>query len=206
MSRTTPTNANWQDVYIVAQWKGGPSFSNHNGLFGGTASAGADNGNSDSPGTNLGSGWFDNFYLNGSASTTSGVINTMSSPFFASISKDSAVSATGYKVGFDRGYSGRGWNGLIAEVLAFNSKLSDSDRQKIEAYLAYKWGINGNLPSTHPYVASMPGSIENVSLGQTTMGLDRTDSIHNLQYSCAGNQFCRFTTFRLGILHHQCSA
>jgi hypothetical protein len=171
MSRTTPTNANWQDVYIVAQWNGGSSFSNHNGLFGGTASKGL-LGNSDSPGTSVNAnGWFDNFYLNGSASSTSGVINTMSSAFIASISKDSAVSATGYKVGFDREYSGRGWDGLIAEVLAFNSKLSDADRQKIEGYLANKWGINGNLPSTHPYVASMPGSFGNVNLGQTTMGL-----------------------------------
>ena len=123
MSRTTPTNANWQDVYVVAQWDGGATFSNHNGLFGGTGSAGL-LGNTDSPGTNLGSGWFDNFYLNGSASTTTGVINTMSSPFIASISKDSAVSVTGYKVGFDRGYPNRGWDGLIAEVLAFDTKLS----------------------------------------------------------------------------------
>jgi hypothetical protein len=171
MSRTTPTNANWQDVYIVAQWNGGSSFSNHNGLFGGTTTKGL-RGNSDYTGTSVkADGWFDNFYLNGSASSTSGVINTMSSAFIASISKDSAVSATGYKVGFDRGSSGSGWDGLIAEVLAFNTKLSDADRQKIEAYLAYKWGINGKLPSTHPYVASMPGSFENVSLGQTTMGL-----------------------------------
>jgi hypothetical protein len=145
MSRTTPTNANWQDVYIVAQWDGGATFSNHNGLFGGTSSKGL-LGNSDSPGTSVkADGWFDNFYLNGSASSTSGVINTMSSAFIASISKDSAVSATGYKVGFDRGSSGSGWDGLIAEVLAFNTKLSDSDRKKVQTYLSQKWNIS--IPS-----------------------------------------------------------
>ena len=85
--------------------------------------------------------------------------------------KNSAVSMVGYQVGADRTNGGREWKGTFGEILAFNSKLSDADRQKIEGYLANKWGINGNLPSTHPYVASMPGYFGNVSLGQTTMGL-----------------------------------
>ena len=149
-----PTNANWQDVYIVAQWDGGPTFSNHNGLFGGTASGDSGlHGNSDSPGTNLGSGWFDNFYLNGSASTTTtGVINTMSSPFTASISKDSAVSATGYKVGFDRVWSGR--MTVDCRSTAFNTKLSDLDRKKVQTYLSQKWNISIPSESTNLLVQS----------------------------------------------------
>jgi hypothetical protein len=149
MNRSTPTSANWLDVYVVAKWNGGTSFSNHNGLFGGTASGdGGLLGNSDSPGTGIASGWFDNFYLNGSVSSTSGVINSMSSAFIASISKDSAVSVTGYQVGFDRVWPNRGWDGVIAEVLAFGTKLSVSERQKIEGYLAHKWGVSVESPNT----------------------------------------------------------
>jgi len=36
--------------------------------------------------------------------------------------------------------------------------LSDSDRQKMEGYLAHKWTLAGNLPSGHPYKTQPPGS------------------------------------------------
>ena len=29
-------------------------------------------------------------------------------------------------------------------------------RQKVEGYLAHKWGVAGNLPANHPYKASAP--------------------------------------------------
>jgi hypothetical protein len=174
MKRTTPSGANWQDVYVVGQWTGGATFDNVPGIFGGTTSAGSDNGVVG--GNNGGAGlwisnWTNNFYLNGTSNNGSSVVSSMSSPFLISFSKNSAVSINGYQVGADRTNNGREWKGTFGEVLAFNSKLSDADRQKIEGYLANKWGINGNLPSTHPYVASMPGSFGNVNLGQTTMGL-----------------------------------
>ena len=108
--KTTPSNANSQDVYIVADpWDGGSAFSNHNGLFGGTTSSESGlHGNSDSPGNSIGSGWFNQFYLNGSVSTGSGVLTDMNLGFIASIAKDSPHSITGYKVGFDRVWGGHG--------------------------------------------------------------------------------------------------
>lgn len=47
-------------------------------------------------------------------------------------------------------------NGFIAEVVIVDSAVSDSDRQKIEGYLAHKWGLAGNLPVDHPYKTSAP--------------------------------------------------
>lgn len=41
--------------------------------------------------------------------------------------------------------------GTIAEVVLFAGILSDSDRQKVEGYLAHKWGLDAGLPSDHPY-------------------------------------------------------
>ena len=41
--------------------------------------------------------------------------------------------------------------GHIAEILYYNTALSNTDRQNIEGYLAWKWGLQGNLPATHPY-------------------------------------------------------
>jgi hypothetical protein len=43
--------------------------------------------------------------------------------------------------------------GTISEILVFNTALSNSDREHIEGYLAYKWGIT--LPSAHPYFSTI---------------------------------------------------
>ena len=43
--------------------------------------------------------------------------------------------------------------GFIGEIVAF----SDSSKTElIEGYLAHKWGVDGNLDSTHPYALSAP--------------------------------------------------
>lgn len=47
-------------------------------------------------------------------------------------------------------------NGNIGEVLIFNRILSTPQRQQIEGYLAQKWGLQGSLPSTHPYAKYPP--------------------------------------------------
>jgi hypothetical protein len=41
--------------------------------------------------------------------------------------------------------------GQIAEILYYNSALSNTDRQTIEGYLAWKWGRQTSLPTIHPY-------------------------------------------------------
>jgi hypothetical protein len=42
------------------------------------------------------------------------------------------------------------------EVVIVPSVLSDEDRQKLEGYLAHKWGMQANLPSGHPYKDAAP--------------------------------------------------
>ena len=44
--------------------------------------------------------------------------------------------------------------GDIAEVLWFSGPLSTTQRQQIEGYLAWKWGLQSRLPSSHPYFAT----------------------------------------------------
>jgi hypothetical protein len=46
--------------------------------------------------------------------------------------------------------------GNIAEVIFCDEKNTDSDRQKIEGYLAWKWGLQASLPNNHPYKSSAP--------------------------------------------------
>jgi len=40
--------------------------------------------------------------------------------------------------------------GYVSEVIVFNRSLTTSQRQQVEAYLAWKWGLRANLPITHP--------------------------------------------------------
>ena len=47
----------------------------------------------------------------------------------------------------------QGVEGFIAEMVFF-SDLTET--QKIEGYLAHKWGIDGNLDSSHPYAFAAP--------------------------------------------------
>jgi hypothetical protein len=48
------------------------------------------------------------------------------------------------------------WPGHICEVLIFTSALTTFQRQITEGYLAWKWGLANQLPSTHPYKNVMP--------------------------------------------------
>ena len=48
------------------------------------------------------------------------------------------------------------YNSDIAEILCYKTTLLTSDRQTIEGYLAWKWGLQGNLPANHPYKNAPP--------------------------------------------------
>jgi hypothetical protein len=44
----------------------------------------------------------------------------------------------------------------VYEVIVFNTILTSSQRQQVEGYLAWKWGLQGNLPETHAYKKIKP--------------------------------------------------
>ncbi len=47
--------------------------------------------------------------------------------------------------------------GNISEIIAYNaSSFSTAQRQQVEGYLAWKWGLQANLPSTHPFKSAPP--------------------------------------------------
>jgi hypothetical protein len=47
-------------------------------------------------------------------------------------------------------------NGQIAEFVYVANMLTASDREKLEGYIAHKWGLTVKLPSNHPYKAAAP--------------------------------------------------
>jgi hypothetical protein len=46
----------------------------------------------------------------------------------------------------------------MKEILIFTGDMPTDDRQTVEGYLAWKWGLQGNLPMTHPYKFLSPAS------------------------------------------------
>jgi hypothetical protein len=50
----------------------------------------------------------------------------------------------------------RNYNGDIAELVLIPGLPTTATRQRIEGYLAHKWGLTANLPSDHPYKTVAP--------------------------------------------------
>jgi hypothetical protein len=59
----------------------------------------------------------------------------------------------------DRQIGARGgvfpWDGRISEIIELGN-ISVFDEERIEGYLAHKWGLTANLPSDHPYKTAVP--------------------------------------------------
>lgn len=53
-------------------------------------------------------------------------------------------------------FGGSEWQGELGEELIVNDALSTTDREKLEGYLAHKWGLTANLPVGHPYKTTAP--------------------------------------------------
>ena len=43
------------------------------------------------------------------------------------------------------------WPGHLCEIIIYNRSITTTERQKVEGYLAYKWGLRSSLPANHPY-------------------------------------------------------
>jgi hypothetical protein len=50
----------------------------------------------------------------------------------------------------------RHFSGNVFEVIFCSSVLTNIDRQKVEGYLAHKWGLTASLPNTHLYKSLPP--------------------------------------------------
>lgn len=111
------------------------------------------------------------------------IINTSvvtTSPFLISFTGASSGALSSWQNGTaggtastgSRGTSGNGFgiggewgNGIYAnfissahyyEIIVFSALLTDSQRQQVEGYLAWKWGLQTSLPTNHPYYNSSP--------------------------------------------------
>jgi hypothetical protein len=57
---------------------------------------------------------------------------------------------TGLNIGsFAPANGTQAWNGYISEILIYSNALTATQRQQVEGYLAWKWGLQRSLPVSH---------------------------------------------------------
>ena len=83
------------------------------------------------------------FYQNGTSQGSAGAINV-----------NSVFNDNNCYIGSDQ--YGSLLRGNIAEIVFCDEKNTDADRQKLEGYLAHKWGLTASLPAGHPYKVNAP--------------------------------------------------
>jgi len=151
---------NWQEVFAVGLWTGGSTFNDYNGLV--TSSVDSDGGYGGGIifiGDINTSNWYPigNTYttpvLNGTQIYTA--LPTVKSPFVVRTFSATAVNLRGLRFGIDRSFPTRIWQGFISEVISYNTALSTTQRQQVEAYLAKKWKLTSVLSTQNIYA---PGS------------------------------------------------
>lgn len=92
------------------------------------------------------------FDADGSAGT---MIATANGSSIGSLTGQAASTTVSYAVQlFD--FGGARLNGDLAEVIIITASVGQSVREKIEGYLAHKWGLTANLPVAHPYKTTAP--------------------------------------------------
>jgi len=88
--------------------------------------------------------------INGSGVSLDGATSTV----FTESVGSAGFTTTG--IGSIRPTSQYPLDGYIAEMIFITSVVATEDRQKIEGYLAHKWGLQANLPAEHPYKNHAP--------------------------------------------------
>ena len=77
--------------------------------------------------------------------TTNGTLNGTQTRSNANL-----TSAAGVVIGSNSGVN-EPFTGFIGEVVLVPEIVSANNRQRMEGYLAHKWGLTANLPNDHPY-------------------------------------------------------
>jgi hypothetical protein len=119
-----------------------------------------------------------NFTLTASKSTT---LNTTATPWYLGYRPDGVGVSSSH----------------VCEIILYNSSLTTEQRQKVEGYLAHKWGLVNSLPSKHPYKPSPPIFPPNLFFPTPSMYSALFNSANNTALSIPSS-----SAFTLGTNNH----
>lgn len=105
------------------------------------------------------------FFLSSAFTTTSSAFTGRlnGSESFATIASPAGYSSVNTRypstirgIGYNFTNGSLLWDGQIWEIIVAPSYLTLDVTQRIEGYLAHKWGLTANLPANHPYKVNPP--------------------------------------------------
>ena len=102
-------------------------------------------------------------------------------PYVDGTAQNTKTGTTAPFSNFYIGDSGQIYIGDIGEIIVYNSVLTNTQRQQVEGYLAWKWGLQSNLPGDHPYKAAAPTA--------STAPMRPVINLPRFQYSSTGLVF-----------------
>jgi hypothetical protein len=134
-------------TFGVAHWEGPSPFVGYSGLLSYPFF-----GNRDLILVEVSNQWFGArpIFLNGNDPIAT-PLPTISTPFLWVDNEAASAGRNTIFIGADRFENNRGWRGKIAEVVITLFEPTLRERRTIEGYLAWKWGLEANLPANHPF-------------------------------------------------------
>jgi len=105
-----------------------------------------------------------NEWINGSSVSVTGT-NEPLSPGTADILNNALYIGT-------RGDQSASFAGVFYEILAYNKVLTKSERETVEGYLAWKWGLQASLPEGHAFISIAPEPTQTVLPRKTVLKLN----------------------------------
>ena len=103
------------------------------------------------------------FFNTTSVVSTTGVsyasVNGVSWPLFSTCNVSNTVfTASTYQISTSRSCCGDVYTYDLGELIVCDGTVSTTEAQRLEGYLAWKWGVQGSLPTTHPYYRVLPST------------------------------------------------
>jgi len=96
------------------------------------------------------------FYVNGYADPGTGTGSGTTSNSYATTNNHIVLGNYAMGTGTALSSDSANFEGSIGEVVFVEGIPSTADRQKLEGYIAHKWGVTSLLDATHPYKSSAP--------------------------------------------------
>jgi hypothetical protein len=92
--------------------------------------------------------------------SSTAIVNALNGGTPTSVASATTLASTRYVVGTSAGASGafgsNYWDGDIGEIIAIPGIASQADRDRVDGYLAHRWGQASLLAASHPYKNAPP--------------------------------------------------
>ena len=132
--------------------------------------------------------WSDVFpslaWQDGTSMSVSGAFSTINTPHIIEYTPSAGRGnpMSGVTVGnYDQQNSGG--SGIQYEIIALSAAPSQADRERIEGYLAWKWGLQANLPAGHTYKSAAPTIVATAGAASSTPTLCQNTALTNITHT-----------------------